>query len=83
MIKRGSGEFESTCTTSTGHEFDVLVKWRGYSDPGNASGPPEYCYPPEGEVEFEVIGLPPGEVPADGEEERIEQECWDELEDMN
>lgn len=31
--------------------LDVSFETSGYSDPGNNYGPPENCYPPEGEVD--------------------------------
>jgi len=81
MIKRGSGEFEAVVTDVDGNEHDVLVKYQGYSDPGFISGPPENCYPPEGEIEIEVTGLPAGVIPDDDEQERLEELAFQHLVD--
>lgn len=39
---------------------DVECKCWGYYDPGKLSGPPEDCYPPEGDFEIQEIILPRG-----------------------
>lgn len=31
------------------HYGEAVVRFEGYYDPGKISGPPENCYPPEGE----------------------------------
>ena len=38
--------------------MEMVVEWEstGYYDPGVCSGPPEKCYPPEGEDERTVTG---------------------------
>ena len=38
-----------------GREVDVAVTFSGYYDPGQTYGPPENCYPPEGEVNIQSI----------------------------
>ena len=78
MITRGSGEFDATITVDD-TDYEVLVKYKGYSDPGRFSGPPENCYPPEGEMEIDVIGLPPGITPSDKEQERLEDLAYERL----
>lgn len=37
-------------------EVEIDYDVRGYYDPGCVSGPPENCYPPEGDEEREVTG---------------------------
>ena len=39
-----------TQTMPDGREVDVELTFTGYYDPGRTYGPPENCYPPEGEV---------------------------------
>ena len=82
MIKRGEGTFGYTVTDATGDEIDVEVVWRGYSDPGVASGPVERCCPPEGEIEILSItrahGISQDVSPEDAE--RIKEAAWDQLE---
>lgn len=43
------------CNESCG---EIEVKW--YSDPGISYGPPERCYPPEGETTWDHRELPEG-----------------------
>ena len=80
MITRGSGEFEATVIDDDQTEYDVIVRYKGYSDPGVLSGPVERCYPPEGEMEIEVKGLPDGVTVSDKEQERLEQIAYEHLE---
>ena len=58
-IKRGSGEFSATITMPDDEgndcDHDVVVRFKGYSDPGVCSGPVERCYAPESEMELEVV----------------------------
>jgi hypothetical protein len=44
-IRRWSGR------TRTYIEMEIEWSYKGYEDPGVCSGPPERCYPPEGEDE--------------------------------
>lgn len=37
-------------------EMEIQYDVKGYYDPGVLTGPPEYCYPPEGDEEREVTG---------------------------
>jgi hypothetical protein len=39
-----------TQTLPDGREVDVELAFTGYYDPGRCYGPPEDCYPPDGEV---------------------------------
>ena len=77
MITRGSGEFEATVMVDD-DEFDVLVKYRGYSDTGKLN-PVDEAYPPEGEVELDIVGLPPGITLSDKEQERLEDLAYEHL----
>ena len=80
MITRGSGTFDATVTDADGNEYDVVVTYKGYSDPGRVSGPPEDCYPPEGEMEIlKVRGVPAGVEIPESEMERIEDKAWEHL----
>lgn len=36
-------------------EFDLHIYGEGYYDAGRISGPPDSCYPPEGELEIILI----------------------------
>jgi len=38
-------------------EYTASVYFSGYDDPGRCSGPPESCYPPEGEFNYEVTEI--------------------------
>ena len=68
-----------TVTDTAGAEHDVTIKFAGYYDPGKLYGPPENCYPPEGEVEWEIVGLPAGVVLAKSEEEHIEESAFEQI----
>jgi hypothetical protein len=49
-------DFEADlCVTAT-------VRCKGYNDPGRCSGPPEDCYPPEGDNEGTVLHVLVGDV---------------------
>ena len=76
MINHLAGSFEATVTTEAGEEVTVEVTYTGYSDPGRVSGPPENCYPPEGELELDVGGLGTYVIP-DSEYERLEELAWE------
>ncbi len=41
--------------TRDGQDIELYVKGKGYVDSGRLSGPPEYCYPAEGEIEIVFI----------------------------
>ncbi len=41
-------------------KITLTVKGNGYYDSGRLYGPPEHCYPPEGELEIESILGPDG-----------------------
>jgi len=62
MIKRGKGSFNWTIEDKDGKEYILTIEYRGYSDPGRVSGPPEDCYPPEGEIEILSITGAPDDV---------------------
>ena len=71
-----SGSFEATVTAEGGEEVNIEITYTGYSDPGRVSGPPEDCYPPEGEIELEIEGLG-GFFISDSEYERLEELAWE------
>ena len=79
MKRKGSGEFLFYVELCDGSEISIPVKWRGYSDSGQLSGPPENCYPPEGEMELDY------QLPSDTFDdakklhEQIEQMAYDNL----
>lgn len=81
MIKRGSGEFVTTVEDVAGVEHDLTVRFSGYVDPGRCYGPPENCYPPEGEIEIDYT-LPAGVEFADTLHEKLEDQAWDNLHDL-
>ena len=84
MIYRYNGTFETTLERAD-IAIEVSVKYSGYSDPGRCSGPPEMCYPPEGDMELlSVLDLQTGlpvELTSDEEEklidEAMQQSCDD------
>ena len=79
MIRKGSGEFTFYVEVDDGKETPINVKWRGYSDSGRLSGPPEDCYPPEGEMELDYQ-LPSNAFDsAEKLHEQIEQMAYDNL----
>lgn len=80
--KYGYGEFETTITDKDGLEVDVVVEYKGYYDPGKLYGPPENCYPPEGEVEVLAIrGIDKADIPL-AEFKRLEDLMWEHLFDF-
>lgn len=80
-IKRGQGSFVATVKDVNGNEHEITVRYGGYSDPGRLSGPPEDCYPPEGEIEIEFDGIPEGVDfgDLDALHERLADEAWEHL----
>lgn len=62
-------EFYMTVTRD-GRELELRVEGHSYYDPGVCSGPPEVCYPPEGDCEITEIWLqgpePGDEIPWSG-----------------
>ena len=42
-----------------GLEYTVEYRYSGYYDPGRTYGPPENCYPPEGDHEVEIDKIEP------------------------
>lgn len=49
LYKSGEREIEEV-------DLEIDYDVRGYYDPGRTYGPPEYCYPPEGDEEREITG---------------------------
>ena len=69
MTKRAnvSADIETTVELD-GRTYDVYVEVtaRGYYDSGCCSGPPENCYPPEGEMD--ILSLKSSIMDSDGVE---------------
>lgn len=68
-----------TRETQSGDEQELTIDFDGYYDEGHMSGPPEDCYPPEGEVTFRSVSVDGGK-PEDWDAwaERVEltdEEC--------
>jgi hypothetical protein len=80
-IKRGQGSFVATVDDVDGNEHEVTVTYRGYSDPGRTYGPPEECYPPEGEMDIAIDGIPDGVDFGDRDalHQRLEDQAWEHL----
>lgn len=93
--KGASGQNEYTKTLWQDCNLTLLIKWEGYDDPGKLSGPPEDCYPPESDMEWEIVGatieddegkilfnlpIPLGRVQDDLWDEIYDQ-CWEWFED--
>ena len=53
----GEGKVDIELDPEANLTLTLKFKVRGSSDPGCTYGPPERCYPPEGEEEREVIGV--------------------------
>lgn len=52
------------CSASIHHgeeDFDLELTFSGCHDPGCCYGPPERCYPPEGEINFHTVKVGDGE----------------------
>ena len=65
------------------HDIPLTIKYTGWEDTGRTSGPPENCYPPEGELDFQVFigedditALIAGDIL-----KKIEDACWERLRD--
>lgn len=64
-------------------EIELEITGEGYEDPGNTYGPPENCYPSEGEVrptrckfgDWECEGFPEGLT--ESEEDQIVDALWE------
>ena len=79
MKRKGHGEFMFYVELRDGSEIAIPVKWRGYFDSGQLYGPPENCYPPEGEMELDYQ-LPSNAFDdAKKLHEQIEQMAYDNL----
>lgn len=44
-------------TVSSDVEFEAEVSIRGWNDHGRVSGPPEDCYPPDSEHEYDLLSI--------------------------
>ena len=66
-----------TLTGPDGQEAEVAVTYEAYWDPGKINGPPENCYPPEGELN--VLALDPPLVLDAAQQEYLEDQCWDDF----
>jgi len=60
---------------------EVSCECWGYYDPGRLSGPPEDCYPPEGDFEVQDITMPKGMEDykfelTESEQETLEQDYF-------
>lgn len=49
-----------TRETDDGAEQDLVITFTGYYDEGKTYGPPETCYPSEGEVTFQTVSVDGG-----------------------
>lgn len=79
------GKSETSFTIERGdNEIDLYITGDGYYDPGRISGPPEDCYPPEGDMEIVSIetddGPYFGEL-SDKEHDQIITALFENLED--
>lgn len=83
MTKWRKGEFVATVEDVAGNEHTVTVRWNGYYAPAKLSGPPEDCYPAEGEIELDVDPLPEGVDfgDLDALHENLEEWAWQDFED--
>lgn len=68
------------CVTRGEEELELDISAKGYYDPGRLSGPPEDCYPPEGELEITSIELDgkkwDGRL-TDEEHDKVVEKLWD------
>jgi hypothetical protein len=83
-MRRRHNTITVTVEGSDGNEYDVDVEYKGYSDPGRTYGPPENCYPPEGEIVIlKMSGLPDGVTVANEDKamEYIDEQCFEDLHD--
>jgi hypothetical protein len=76
MIQSYYGIFPYTLPDDTELEIEYTVVY----DPGVRSGPPEICYPEEGELTILSItqnGKPFEGIISDEEQDKIEGKCWE------
>ena len=72
-----SGEFTTTVNDIDLKEHEVIVRYKGYYIPAIIGGPPENCYPAEGEINLE-IDFPSGvEFNLDDLQDYLEQKAWE------
>lgn len=83
MTKWRKGVFDTFIQDENGVGYFVTVRWRGYKDPGKLSGPPEDCYPAEGEIEIDYDPLPAGVDFGDLDllQADLEERAWQDFED--
>jgi hypothetical protein len=62
-----------------GDELVIEFESSGYYDPGKTYGPPENCYPPEGDDEREVTDV---YIFSDGHRYAIDQSLWEDIEEL-
>ncbi len=70
------GEFTTTVNDVDGNEHEVTVRYKGYYQQEKISGPPEKCYPAEGEIELEVDFPANFEFDRKNLEDYILDEAW-------
>lgn len=55
----GSGTFVWTAPDEAETEYEIEFEVSGYHTPAQLYGPPENCYPEEGEMEVDITGSEP------------------------
>lgn len=71
-------KFKGSITYFLPNDLPLLVTYEGHDDPGQLSGPPENCYPPDSEMN--VLSTTLNGEPYEPTEEQlqlIEEACWE------
>lgn len=79
-VTRGGNTFQISVEIND-EERELEITYEGYYDPGKTYGPPEDCYPPEGEITIKSVTFASGQPfePTPKQEEALLDLCWEDF----